>query len=133
LAVALALALGAPADPWGRVFGVVAVGGWLLGFLFGVLQRILPFLASMHAAQGQKRPPTPSALTPERPLKVHHVCHPAALVLLVVSTIAGSVPLARLAAAVGSVGALAFVVFVVGVTWRLRRAGPPADPTRSAG
>ncbi len=132
LAVALALALGAPADPWGRVFGVVAVGGWLLGFLFGVLQRILPFLASMHAAQGQKRPPTPSALTPERPLKVHHVCHPAALALLVAATIAGSAPLARLAAAVGSVGALAFVVFVVGVTWRLRSSAPPAEPTRDA-
>ncbi len=58
LGLALALVLGAPAEIFGRLFGIAVIGGWLLSFLFGVLQRILPFLAAMHAARGQKRPPT---------------------------------------------------------------------------
>ena len=37
------------------LFGLLLVGVWLLSFLLGMLQRILPFLASMHAAAGKRR------------------------------------------------------------------------------
>ncbi|MDH4290004.1 MAG: hypothetical protein OEV65_14790, partial [Aquincola sp.] len=58
--------------PWGPLAVLAALGGWLLSILFGVLQRILPFLASLHAARrAGRRPPTPSALTAEGPLRVH--------------------------------------------------------------
>jgi hypothetical protein len=64
---------------------MAAVLGWLLSFLLGVLQRILPFLAAMHAAQGRRRPPTPSALTLSRALAWHAAAHALALLLLAAS------------------------------------------------
>ena len=46
-----ALSLDAPlARHAARCSALVLIGGWLLSFLLGMLQRILPFLASMHAA-----------------------------------------------------------------------------------
>lgn len=122
LAIALAIVLGAPADRFGRLFGVAVVGVWLLSFLFGILQRILPFLASMHAAQGQKRPPTPSALTLERPLAWHFHAHLAALALLAAAAVADSSWLAAAAGAVGLAGALAFGWFFVVLMQRLAQA-----------
>jgi hypothetical protein len=123
LAAVLADAYGGPAELFGRLFVIAAVGGWLLSFLFGVLERILPFLAAMHAAQGQKRPPTPSALTLERPLDGHFGCHVAALALLATATVAESPMLAALAAGVGAVGAVCFDVFYITLMRRLRQAG----------
>jgi hypothetical protein len=128
LAVALALAaagLVVPEGEWadriGRLFVVAAVAGWLLSFLLGVLQRIVPFLAAMHAAQGQKRPPTPSMLTVEAPLAWHLRAHVAALALLVAGTAAASPGLTALAAVVGAAGAGCFAVFVAVALARLRR------------
>lgn len=122
LGLALALALGAPAEVLGRLFGLVLIGGWLASFLFGVLQRILPFLASMHAAQGRRRPPTPSALTLERALAWHAGGHATALVLLAAATVAGSPALTVLAAIVGLGGALAFAIFFGVLVRRLQQA-----------
>ena len=115
---------------FGRLFGIAVVGGWLLSFLFGVLQRILPFLAAMHAGRGQKRPPTPSALTLDRALAWHLRCHVAALVALAAATLAGSAGLAAAAALPGLAGALCFGVFFVVLMRRLRRAREGEDPAR---
>ena len=126
--LALALPAGAVAlasdagSVWGTLFGLVAVAGWLLSFLFGVLQRILPFLASMHAGQKLKRGPTPSALTLERPLLWHAIAHGLALLLLAAGLLLTSAPVVRLAGLAGSVGALAFLVFFAGLLRRLARA-----------
>jgi hypothetical protein len=122
LMLALALVLGAPVETFGRLFGIAVIGGWLLSFLFGVLQRILPFLASMHAARGQKRPPTPSALTLDRPLAWHLRCHVAALGLLAAATVTAWPALARAAALVGLAGALSFGLFFAVLMRRLQRA-----------
>lgn len=128
LVIAGAIVLGLPvgADALPRLFGVAVVCGWLLSFLFGVLQRILPFLASMHAAQGRRRPPTPSALTVDRPLALHFAAHATALALLTGATLAGEGRLATVlavtAGAVGLAGALSFAVFFAVLTQRLRRA-----------
>ena len=99
--------------------------GWLLSFLLGVLQRILPFLASMHAAQGRRRPPTPSALTLTRALNWHAVAHALALALLAAGLAASSPVLLRIAGAVGSLGAICFAAFFAVLLNRLRlsRAG----------
>jgi len=125
LALGLALVLGAPAETVGRLFGIAVIGGWLLSFLFGVLQRILPFLASMHAARGQKRPPTPSALTLDRPLAWHLACHVAALVLLAAATLVAAPALAGVlataAALAGLAGALCFGTFFAVLLRRLQR------------
>jgi hypothetical protein len=128
LGLALALVLGAPAEIFGRLFGIAVVGGWLLSFLFGVLQRILPFLAAMHAARGQKRPPTPSALTLDRALAWHLRCHVAALAALAAATLAGAAALAAAAALAGLAGALSFGVFFVVLMQRLRQAREGGKP-----
>lgn len=118
-------------DALGLLFVVAAVPGWLLGFLFAILQRILPFLASMHAARQRPRPPTPSALTLDAALAWHERGHFAALALLVPAVLDRSGPWLALAAAAGGAGALAFGVFFVVLCARLLRAGRAAGATSS--
>ena len=132
LALAIALAklgresFGGESDWLGPLFVLAAVGGWLASFLFAVLQRILPFLASMHAARGQTRPPTPSALTLELPLRWHLRAHVTALGLLAAAIVLRSSAALVAAAAVGFAGALAFGVFFAVLMLRLRSAGRAA-------
>jgi hypothetical protein len=136
-ALALALGLGGAhllGAPVGRLFVVAVVAGWLLSFLFGVLQRILPFLASMHAAQGRKRPPTPSALTVDGALAWHLRGHLAALALLAAAAVADSAWLVAAAALAGTGGAIAFGAFFAVLLLRLRAAPTAAAaPTASPG
>ncbi|MCW5634057.1 MAG: hypothetical protein KIT17_12050 [Rubrivivax sp.] len=103
----------------GRLFVVAAVAGWLLTFLIGVLHRILPFLAAMHAARGQRRGPTPSMLTLEPALALHRRAHLAALALLLLGTALRSAPVLWAAAAAGLAGALAFAAFFAVLCRRL--------------
>ena len=98
------------------LFGLLLVGG-LLTLLLGVLSRIVPFLASMHAGLGRRRPPTPSNLTAQRPLDIHFYSHVVALVMLLASVLFDSVWLVRASAVLGLVSAAAFGVFFV-TTWR---------------
>lgn len=118
LLAALGIAVDVPLDGLPTLFGVLLIAGWLLTMLLGLLQRIVPFLASMHAIPGARRPPTPSALTAQRPLAIHFWCHLAALALLVFAILVDSPQLARAAAAIGVIGALAFGAFFVIVMWR---------------
>ncbi len=132
LAVALALVHDAPVDGMATQFGLVLIGGWLLTFALAILQRIVPFLASMHAAQaktrGKRLPPTPSALTAERPLAIHFACHLAALALLVIAAAVDSAAAVRAAAVVGTAGALAFGAFFAIAMRRMRRPTAAAAP-----
>jgi hypothetical protein len=97
------------------LFGFLLVGGWLLTFLLGVLQRILPFLASMHAVRSSGGMPLLSELAASGPLKLHAACHGAALVVLAIAIAFGSARLAWIGAAIGLVGALAFAWFTADV------------------
>ncbi len=107
LVLGIALALGAPVAP---LWGFALVFGWLLTFVTALLQRIMPFLASMHSSAGGK-PARLSELTARRPLDIHAACHGAALVL-VLAGIAFDVPLlVRGGAVSGLGGAIAFWVF----------------------
>jgi hypothetical protein len=125
LVLALGLALGVPWDGLATLFGATLVAGWLLSFVLGILQRIVPFLAAMHAGKGRGRPPTPSALTADAPLVAHFRCHVAALALLVGAIVADSAAVAAVAAAVGLAGALAFAAFFA-IAMR-RMAAPRVD------
>jgi hypothetical protein len=132
LVIALALVHDAPVDGIATQFGLVLIVGWLLTFALAILQRIVPFLASMHATQvktgGRSMPPTPSALTAERPLAIHFACHTAALALLAVAVAVDSAGAVRVAAAVGTAGALAFAAFFAVAMRRMRRTPPSAAP-----
>jgi hypothetical protein len=102
------------------LFGLLLLGGWLLTFLLGVLQRILPFLASMHVAPQQ--PGGSLSLTQlgtSAPLKVHAVCHGTALLGLAVAILLNAGSVARVASTIGLIGAVAFAVFTVDVLRRL--------------
>jgi hypothetical protein len=112
------------------LFGFVLLYGWLLTYLLGVLQRILPILGAMHIGRHSRTPAAPTQLVDERPLKVHRWCHLAALPL-VAAGIAVDLPwLCRAGAAIGVVGAAAFAVFMAIVVRRMRMhtalAGAPA-------
>jgi hypothetical protein len=94
------------------LFGFLLLFGWLLTFLLGILQRIMPFLASMHATRPKGQMPRPvSELSAAQPLKLLAGCHLAALVLLSAAILIESIPLAQLGAAIGLLGALAFAWF----------------------
>jgi hypothetical protein len=128
LVAALGLVLDAPFDGMAALFGLLLIGGWLLSFLLGILQRIVPFLASMHAAPGRRQLPTPSSLTAERPLSIHFVCHLAALALLAVAILADSPWIAFSGAMLGTAGALAFGTFFAIVVRRM--SGPGVNARR---
>jgi hypothetical protein len=102
-------------------FGL-ALLAWLLTFVLGILQRILPFLAALHAAAGKRRGPTASMLTHERALKAHFACHLAALAGLALALALDAGWLARLAALVGLAGAAAFAFFHLHLLRKLRTA-----------
>jgi len=107
----------------GLVTAVIAcaVLGWLASFLFGILQRIVPFLAAMHLAGTRRRAPTPSSLTDERALAVHRWAHALALALLAVAIVLDSGWLVRAAAVAGAAGAFGFGTFLAIVWVRIRR------------
>jgi len=130
-ALGLAVALDAPYDGVAMLFGMTAVAGWLLTFLLGILQRIVPFLASMHAPRGKGLPPTPSALTDDRSLAIHYFCHLGALALLALSVIADNPWAGRAAAGVGAAGAASFCVFFAIAIRRMGR-GAVAGRARTA-
>ena len=121
LVAAFLVTIDAPIDGIATLFGVVLIAGWLLTFLLGVLQRIGPFLASMHAPPGQRRPPTPSTLTDDRPLAVHHACHAVALAGLAVAILVGSPSIAAASAGVGALGAVAYAAFFATIGLRMAR------------
>jgi hypothetical protein len=100
-----------------------AVLAWLLSFVMGILQRILPFLTALHAAAGKRRGPTASMLTHARALKVHFFCHIAALACIALALLFDSSLLARTGALAGLAGAAAFGWFHLHLLRKLRAAG----------
>jgi hypothetical protein len=123
LVLAAGLTLELPIPRLASWFGLCLIGVWLLSFLLGMLQRILPFLAAMHAAGAGRRAPTPSILTHEGMLRIHFGCHVGALAGLGLAIATGSGLLAAAAAAVGAAGALAFCFFYATLLHRLQKAG----------
>ncbi|HEX9184365.1 MAG TPA: hypothetical protein VF876_14015 [Burkholderiales bacterium] len=119
LVLAGAMALGWAPPRAGVLFVLLLVPGWLLTFLLAVLQRIVPFLASVHAGTGS---PLASALSPEGPLVAHRLLHVAALASLLLAVLLDAPWFAHAAAAAGLAGALAFAAFFIGVLARLREA-----------
>jgi hypothetical protein len=102
-----------PSGP--TLFGLVSLGGWLMTFLLGILQRIVPFLASMHVSRGSGGPPLLSDLGAGTPLTIHATCHLVAIAGLAAAIVLDSPITAAIAASVGLAGALAFAVFIASI------------------
>jgi hypothetical protein len=120
LLVGLAALYGYAGPNGPTLFGFLLIGGWLLTFLLGILQRILPFLASMHATRAAgSAPPLMSQLAASAPLKLHAACHGTALLLIAIAIAADIRELMLPGAAIGLAGALAFAWFTAAVTRRV--------------
>ena len=124
------LALAALGFPGGTLpFVIALVPGWLLTFLLGVLQRIVPFLASVHASSSDRGTPIIAALTPARLLAAHRVLHLAALALLFAAALTGQAALAAAGAACGFAAAALFSGFFAFVLSKVRHGiQPPHQP-----
>ena len=116
LLTGLAALYGLAGDNGATLFGFLALFGWLLTFLFGILQRILPFLASMFVTPPARGGPSiVSELAHAIPLKLHAGCHALAVVGFAISIAIGNATIARAASVVGLVGAIAFVWFTANI------------------
>jgi hypothetical protein len=108
----------------GTLFGFLLLFGWLLTFLIAILQRIMPFLASMFVApQAMGGSPVVSELANARSLRIHAVCHGVACAAIAVAILLGDAMLARLGGAVGLLGALAFAWFTADAIRRILPVG----------
>lgn len=120
LLVGLAALYGLAGKNGPTLFGFLLLFGWLLTFLSAILQRIMPFLASMFV-------PTPahggtaivSELAGARSLKLHAVCHGLALAALAVAIVLDNAMVARVGSAIGLVGAVAFAWFTADIIRRM--------------
>lgn len=120
LAIGLAALHGYAGPNGATLFGFMLFAGWLLTFLLGILQRILPFLASMHARPSAGGGPVlMSELAASAPLKLHAACHAAALLILATAIAFDIAALAFAGAAIGFIGAVAFAWFAGQITWRV--------------
>ncbi len=120
LLTGLAVMLGLPVPNGLTLFGFLLLAGWLLTFVTGILQRIMPFLASMHVVDKRGRSPLLSELTAERPLMVHAICHFLALVTCSTGIVLDAPMIIRIGAVFGLLGAVAFVVFAGFVVGKLK-------------
>ena len=110
----------------GTLFGFLLLFGWLLTFLLAILQRIMPFLASMFVAPPvMGGSPIVSELAKARSLRIHAICHGVACTVLVAAILLENTTLARLGSAAGLLGAVAFAWFTADV---IRRILPAAQP-----
>lgn len=107
-------------------FGVVVLIGWLLTFLMGILQRIIPFLAAMNAAKAGQKPPTLSELSIDAPLKIHAVGHFGALGLVLLGIVLDRGEPVAAGAVAGMVGGTALLWFALGTIRRMRAYGGTA-------
>ncbi|MFQ5535447.1 MAG: hypothetical protein ACE5EM_11570 [Sphingomonadales bacterium] len=133
LILGFALAAGWSPDGGRALFGIAVLGGWLLTFLLGILQRIIPFLASMHIPPTEGKPPTPADLTRQTTLHIHAACHLTALIGLIVGVVLDYDLIVLGAALAGATGSIAFAGFAGDVIRRLfpgRGQGQPATAAR---
>lgn len=120
LLVGLVVSLGVPIPNGMTLFGFLLLVGWLLSFLTGILQRIMPFLASMHVVGKGGRPPLLSELTADRPLLIHAVCHFTAIALCSAGIVLDAPLIVKAGAVIGLVGAIAFAIFAGFVVRRIK-------------
>jgi len=120
LVVGIAALYGFAGANGATLFGFLTLFGWLLTFLFAILQRIMPFLASMFVTPpGKGGTAIVAELSGAPVLKIHAACHGLALAVLAAAIVLNNGAIARWGSAVGLIGALAFAWFTVDVIWRM--------------
>lgn len=120
LLAGLAAAVGERSELAVPLWGFLLVFGWLLTFATGILQRIMPFLASMHSGADGGKPVLVSRLVAQLPLTLHAIGHGLALILIVAGLLALDGNMVRAGAASGLAGSLCFAAFAVELMRRYR-------------
>lgn len=123
LLVGLAALYGLAGENGATLFGFLLLFGWLLTFLLAILQRIMPFLASMFVAPpASGGPAIVSEFAGAASLKLHAACHAVALATLAVAILVDNATVARAGSAIGLVGAIAFAWFTTSIIRRIVQA-----------
>lgn len=97
------------------LFALLAIMGWLLTFLTGILQRILPFLSSMHTSGSGGIPMLASSMADERLLTVNALGHLSGLAAVALGVILEWDTLIMVGAGAGFVGAVALFGYLLSV------------------
>lgn len=137
LAAGLA-AMGLRVEITAPLFIALLLPGWLLSIMTGILQRILPFLASMHTMRAGRAPALVTHLTWALPLRVHAALHLSAVALLATGLLLGQSGVIAGSAFAGVAGAIAFATHGLTVLVRTRRHmarsdACPASSTKPSG
>jgi len=91
---------------------LIAVLGWLVSFIIGILQRIIPFLLSMQIARQTGMPELPSKLTAEKLITFVGPLHIAAVVLCALGVALDYALFIRIGGLIGIASALCFLTFL---------------------
>ena len=98
------------------LFGVILLLAWLLMFLVGILQRIAPFLTTMHLAQGKGgKAPTQAELTSEMSLKICNYSYIASLALVITGLCFELSILIRIGSLLGLSACLSLFYFLINI------------------
>ena len=120
LVVGLAALYGFAGSNGVTLFGFMLLFGWLLTFLLAILQRIMPFLASMFVTPPARGGTAIVAELSGAPaLKLHAICHALALFIFAIAIVLDNAAIVRSGGAVGLMGALAFAWFTADVIRRM--------------
>ncbi len=95
------------------LFAAGAIIGWLLTFLVGVLQRIIPFLASMHSSGNGGVPMLTSAMADERLLTVNVIGHLGGLFAVMLGVMLDWEMVIRAGAVLGFAGAMGLLIYLL--------------------
>jgi len=89
----------------------LGITGWLVSFILGVLQRIIPFLLSMQIARHTGMPELPSKLSHERLLKIIGPLHISAVFLCSLGLFYDLSALLLIGGLMGSISGCLFITF----------------------
>ncbi|MCW9034813.1 MAG: hypothetical protein OQJ97_11395 [Rhodospirillales bacterium] len=97
------------------LFGFLALFGWLLTFLTGILQRVIPFLASMNMNKKGVKAPRLSEMASETSLKIHAVCHGIAVLFISLGIVLNQTLFIQGGAISGVIGSIGFLWFTLAI------------------
>jgi len=103
------------------LFALLAIAGWLLTFLTGILQRIIPFLSSMHSTGSGGVPMLVSQMADARLLDIAAAGHLGGLFFVALGIILDRDIVIRLGAGAGVVGAVALFSYLIVILGHLIR------------
>lgn len=92
---------------------LIAVLGWLVSFIIGILQRIIPFLLSMQIARQTGMPELPSKLASEKLTRLIGPLHITAVGITGVAVMIDNSLLLQFGSLIGLASGLSFLTFLI--------------------